>query len=195
MQKPAKIVVLTLLTYAVLGLLTFIEKGFFYIPYHYNPVTVFIVSILSLIQSYKSNSFIVNLIYFIGILFYCFLSERTLVLFYHYTDNILFYNISQNDFTRLLKFIGFTASILVILWLYTKENIKSVLLLLFFLTSVLTMFLNKRLIEIISFSLFAIFFNVFVFKEPKEVIKLKFKAVAYQLLLMVFIEDIYFYYN
>jgi hypothetical protein len=195
MDKSLKIVLIAFAIYTVLSLQVLIEKGFWLIPYNYNPITVFLVSFFVVLNCSKFPSFKINTIYLIGVSFYCFLSERTLFLLKLYFNTDFFEQIVTNPFVRLFAVLGFSISLIYILILYLKQQPKNWFIFVLYFISMITGLLNYRLLTIILFTLFAIVFYILIFFEKKMIIKSIFQPVTYQLLFFVLIEDVFFYYS
>jgi hypothetical protein len=195
MDKSLKIVLIAFAIYTVLSLQVLIEKGFWLIPYNYNPITVFLVSFFVVFNSFKLPSFKINIIYLIGISFYCFLSERTLFLLKLYFKTDFFEQMGTNPFIRLFAVLGFSISLIYILILYLKQQPKKWFIFVLYFISMITGFLNYKVLTIILFTLFAIVFYVLILFEKKTSIKSIFQPVTYQLLFFVLIENVFFYFS
>jgi hypothetical protein len=195
MDKSLKIVLIAFAIYTVLSLQVLIEKGFWLIPYNYNPITVFLVSFFVVLNGFKFPSFKINTIYLIGVSFYCFLSERILFLLKLYFNTDFLEQIVTNPFVRLFAVLGFSISLIYILILYLKQQPKNWFIFVLYFISMITGLLNYRLLTIILFTLFTIVFYILILFEKKMVIKSIFQPVTYQLLFFVLIEDVFFYYS
>lgn len=195
MDKSLKIVLIAFAIYTVLSFQILLEKGFWLIPYHYNPLTIFLVSFFITLNSRKLPSFKINFVYFIGISFYCFLSERTLFLLKLYFKEDFFEQIIANPFIRLFAVLGFSISLIYILILYVKQQPKYWFIFVIYLLSLKTGLLNYKLLTIILFTLFAAIFYILINIEKKTSIKSIFQPLSYQLLFFVLIEDLFFYFS
>ncbi len=195
MDKSLKIVLIAIAIYTVLSFQFLIEKGFWLIPYNYNPLTFFMVSLAITIQSYKQKAFRINLIYLIGITFYSLLSERTLNLLKLYFNPDFFDQIINNPFVRLIAVLGFSISIIYILILYIKQQPKNWFILFIFLLAFILGLLNFKLLNIITFNLFVILFYILLFFDKKASIKDIFMPVSIQLLIFILFENLFFYFN
>lgn len=195
MDKSLKIVLIAFAIYTVLSLQILIEKGFWLIPYNYNPITIFLVSFLITINSYKLPSFKINLVYLIGISFYCFLSERTLYLFKMYFKTNWFEQLANNPFIRLIAVFGFAISLFYIFISYIKLKPKHWYIYVGYLISFTLGLLNYKWLAIYSFTLIVIVFFAMVQLNKNTSVKTIFQPLIYQLLLFIIIEDLFFYFS
>ncbi|MGV6862473.1 MAG: hypothetical protein ACWA41_11930 [Putridiphycobacter sp.] len=195
MDKSLKIVLIAFAIYAVYSVQILLEKGFWLIPYNYNPLTVFLVAFFILINAHKKPSFKINGIFLIGTIFFCFLSERTLSLFKLYFHSNALNELVQNPFTRLFAVLGFSIAILTILILYTRKVRKDWFIPVTFIFSLISGLLNFQFISIAAFSFFSILFFIRVNKNKDTTVQIKYLPFAYQLLFYTFIENVFFYFS
>lgn len=190
MDNSLKIVLSTLALYVVLSVQFLVEKGVFIIPYEFNPLVIWTVSGIIVLDSLKRISFKTNLIYFIGMSVYCFLSERTLNLIFNRTEIDFFIEIIQNPFTRLVSILGLLISVLTISFGYRKQKFGIYLLVLFGMSGVFGL-INIRLAYVSLFSLFVLGFLISINLNKDGQIQSKFSPVVYQLFLFAIIEGIF----
>lgn len=191
MDKSLKIVLSALAIYLVLSIQFLVEKGVFIIPYEFNPLVIWFVSGLILFFSIKKESFQTNLIYFIGISVYCFLSERTLNMIYNQTDDVSFFlEIIQNPLTRLISILGLLFGVVGVAIKYIKYKFGIYLLSLAILSGVFGL-LNFHLTYIILFTVFALGFLLAVKLDNNLKVNAQFSPVANQLFLFTIIEGIF----
>jgi hypothetical protein len=194
MNKELKIVFYILLIYGILSIQFLFEQGVFIIPYMFNPLVIFVVSLAMIFTTYKKNNFSVNLIYFIGVTVYCFTSERTLNLIFNYTKIDWYINIIENPYLRLISILGYSIPLVTILLRYslqvTKEGYISFGLLL--ISVIIGLIGYYDIIYVIGFSLFAISFLVVNFNLKDNQIKSSYFPLIYQLILFTTLEDVFF---
>jgi hypothetical protein len=191
MGRSLKIVVIALTIYALLSFYSYQDKGFWVIPYHYNPLTILIVSAAILINSNKSTQ-LFNLIYFTAAASYCFLSVRTLTLIHMYFHFEFINNLINSPFPRLIQVLVFYSS-LAVLTVYMVKVYKITLINLALLTvSFIFGLLNYDLISIILFNLYVLMFGLFLLKKTHLN---PFTPVFHQLILFITLENLYFYFN
>jgi len=191
MDKSLKIVLSTLAIYVVLSIQFLVEKGVFIIPYVLNPLVIWIVSALILLTSRKQPSFKNNLIYFSGISVYFLLSERTLNLFYNYTDGVSFFmEIIQNPFTRLIPILGLLFAVLTIAFRYKKQKYGFYLLGLAVLSGVFGL-IDFHYTYIALFTCYTLCFLLAVNLSKELRASQAFSPVVNQLFLFTIIEGIF----
>ncbi len=195
MDKSLKIVLIAFAIYTVLSLQLFIEKGFWLIPYNYNPLTIFLISLFITINSYNHPSFKINFIYLIGISFYCFLSERTLYLFKLYLKTDGIEELNAYPIIRLIAILGLSFSFIYIFILYIKQQPKNWFIFIMYLISFALGLLNYKWLAIFSFSLVVVSFYIIIQFNKQTSIKTIFQPLAYQLLFYIIIENLFFYYS
>ena len=190
MDKSLKIVLSTLALYAILSIQFLVEKGVFIIPYEFNPIVIWLVSVLIVLTSLKQSSLKNNVLYLIGITVYCVLSERTLNLIHNQTDISFFIEIIQNPFTRLVSIMGLLFSVLSIAFRYIKHKYGIYLILLAGFSGVFGL-LNFHYVYIVLFTLYTICFLLAVNRSKNREAHSRFSPVAYQLFLFTIIEGIF----
>ena len=191
MDKSLKIVLIPIATYIVLGLQFFIEKGVLIIPYMLNPIVLLITSLAIVFNSYKKENFIINLVYFLSILFYCFTSERTLNMIYNYSEVNFFIDIIQNPFLRLFSILSFLLGVFYVMITYLPNKYSLIPFILLILSTIFGL-IGVDILYVITFTLFAIIFLGSILYNIKESQYLKYNAVAYQLVLFSFLEGLFF---
>jgi len=190
MDKSLKIVMIVLAIYIVLALQFYLEKHILYIPYIFNPLVLFITSIFITLYHPKKN----NLIYLIGILFYCFLSERTLNILYNYTDINLFLEIILSPFTRLFSILILFISLLIITIKSIKQNKLNLISLGLLLISIIAGLASEKfeLIYIFTFSLFVLTFSINNAKIKTTARSFQNSSIVVQLFLFLILETTFF---
>lgn len=190
MDKSFKVVLIAFAIYFVLAVQFFFEKGHFIIPDVFNPITLFLVSLIVLIQSYKQSNFNINLIYFVGITIYAFTSERTLNILYNNTDYKLFLDIIQNPFLRLITILSLGSSLIVLTIKSIKISKNQFISLFFLILSIVfgLMTQNFQLFYMISFTIYVLLYYFLNQNKPKLT---RFMAVNYQLILFIILENLF----
>jgi len=190
MDKSLKIVLSTLALYAILSLQFLVEKEVFIIPYEFNPIVIWIVSVLIVMTSIKQSSFKNNLFYFLGITVYCVLSERTLNIIYNQTDVSFFIEIIQNPFTRLVSILGLLFSVLTIAFRYKNHKYGIYLLGIAFLSGVFGL-IDFQYTYIALFTCYTLCFLLVVNLSKDINTSQQFSPVVNQLFLFTIIEGIF----
>jgi|GEM_PF-1680958 len=190
MDKSLKIVLSILALYAILSIQFLVEKGVFIIPYEFNPIAIWMVSVLVVLTSIKQSSFKNNVFYLLGITVYCLLSERTLNLIYNQTDVNFFIEIIQNPFTRLISILGLLFAVLSIAVRYTRHK-YGVYLLIGATLSGITGLIGLHYIYISLFSIYTLGFLLVVNRNKNIEVNSMFSPVVYQLFLFTIIEGIF----
>ena len=190
MDKSFKVVLIAFAIYFVLAVQFFFEKRHFIIPDVFNPITLFLVSLIVLIQSYKQSNFNINLIYFVGITIYAFTSERTLNILYNNTDYKLFLDIIQNPFLRLITILSLGSSLIVLTIKSIKISKNQFISLFFLILSIVfgLMTQNFQLFYMISFTIYVLLYYFLNQNKPKLT---RFMAVNYQLILFIILENLF----
>lgn len=195
MDKSLKIVLIAFAIYTVLSLQLFMEKGFWLIPYNYNPLTIFLVSLFITINSYNRPSFKINFIYLIGVSLYCFLSERTLFLVKLYLKTEGIEELIASPFIRLIAVFGLSFSLIYIFILYLKQQPKNWFIFIMYLISFALGLLNYKWLAIFSFSIVVVSFYLIIQFNKQTSIKTIFQPLAYQLLFFIIVENLFFHYS
>jgi len=190
MDKSLKIVLSTLALYAILSLQFLVEKGVFIIPYEFNPIVIWIVSVLVVLTSIKQSSFNNNVFYCVGISVYCVLSERTLNLIYNQTEVSFFIEIIQNPFIRLVSILGLLFSVLSIAYRYRKHKYGIYLLIVAILSGIFGL-IGWHYIYVSLFTVYTLGFLLAVNRNKNIEVHSTFSPVVYQLFLFTIIEGIF----
>lgn len=195
MGNDLKIVLIVLAIYIVLGFQNLVNTSVFLIPYELNPLVIFSVSLISIVSSFfqsKKENSTLQLIFFSGILFYAFLSSRTLNLLSNHFQSQIFIEVLNNEFTALLAIVVFYSSLIIVMYRVRAKSYLYFLSLCFLMLSFIGALTNIELLQIIAFTLFVI--SSITYK--KLFLSTRFNGsllpVLYQLFLFLVLENTYF---
>lgn len=195
MGNELKIVLIVIAVYLVIGIQNLVNTSVFLIPYELNPLVILSVSGINLfgyLKQKEKQALSIRLIYFVGILFYSFLSTRTLNILNNRLDNDIFLDLSNNDFTALIAILAFYISMIAISLKMRSKSIVYYASLSLLIFSFIGALINIELLQIICFTLYVISVIVHSRIQSNNDAYIQFLPVVYQLFLFVVLENTYF---
>lgn len=195
MGNELKIVLVVLASYLVIGIQNLVNTSVFLIPYELNPLVIFSVSALSALNSVKNrkkDKSSLRLIFFVGILFYAFLSSRTLNLLSNHFQSQIFTDVVNNEFTPLFAIVVFYSSLIMIMYKVRAKSYIFFLALSFLMFSFIGALTNFEFLQIIAFTLFVICSIIYKKLFLRTRFTESFLPVLYQLFLFLVLENTYF---
>ena len=193
MGNELKIVLIVIAIYLVLGFQNLVNTSVFLIPYELNPLILLgVAAIIFFGQIIRNQNPSFKAVYFTGILFYSFLSTRTLSLFSNYFDYQIFNEVAKNEFTALIVILVFYSAIFTLIVKIRTKSYFYYSLLLLLILSFIGALANNELLQIICFTAFVlvgvIYNKIDLNNDKKEL----FLPILYQLFLFIILENTYF---
>ena len=193
MDNTRKVVFVVFAIYLVLGLQFFFETGSFIVPVVFNPIVLLLVSVSAVFTSYKKVAFELNVIYLTGVLVYAVLSERTLNIIFNYFKFKWIPILIDNPFTRLIEICTFLIVLVGITAFYALKNNKGYILLVLLIFSAIAGVLNQQLYYVSGFTIYVIVFILINYLNKENNLKIQFSGIIYQLILFIFLENMFIF--